>query len=181
MAAQHGNLKINLLPKDSFEFSNLGKTFKWVTTVGRVLVVLTEFVVLLAFGSRFYFDKAVNDQLEEIDGKLATIEGYQEIETQMKGVLAKQKPISNFLGNNLGVQDKFYDLSQVVQSGVNFENLTLQGKEMNLTGLAISERAFAIMIARLKANERIQKVALGETTFDQKDGSLKFNLNVTYK
>lgn len=181
MAAQHGNLKINLLPKDSFEFSNLGKTFKWVTTVGRVLVVLTEFVVLLAFGSRFYFDKALNDLSEEIDGKMATIEGYQEIEVQMRDVLAKQKQVNTYLNGNLDVRKKFYDLSEVVQAGVNFESLSLSGKEMSLSGLALSERSFAIMISRLKANDRIEKVALGETSYDQKDGSLKFNFNVTYK
>jgi len=53
--------KVNLLPKDNFEFSLVGKFLRWALTAGRVMVVLTEFVVILAFGSRFWLDKEMND------------------------------------------------------------------------------------------------------------------------
>src|SRR3989344_7346869 len=95
--------KINLLPKDSFDFSTLGKFLRWSLTTGRVLVVLTEFVVILAFGSRFYFDKRLNDLVEEIVQKQAVVDSYAEIEKTTRDILTKQEVVNSYLANNLRI------------------------------------------------------------------------------
>ncbi len=181
MAAKHGLSHINLLPKDSFEFSAAGKILKWTTTVGRVLVVMTEFVVILAFASRFYFDKKLNDLSENIDGKLAVIQSYAETETKMRDILARQNVISGYVSKKLDISNKFTNLSRQIPPGITLDSLNIKEKDVSLKGNASSETAFAQFLLSLKKDPLLKKISLGNTSYDQSTGSVKFNFLLTYK
>lgn len=181
MAAQRGISHINLLPKDSFEFSALGKILKWTTSVGRVLVVMTEFVVILAFASRFYFDKKLNDLTEELEGKTAIIKGYSEVESQARIVLAKQSALITSDSSNIKLATRIGEISRALPAGVLLKSINLETKEMVLEGTCGSEASFAQTLARLKTMSGVGKIGLGQTSFSQADGVLAFNIRVTYK
>ncbi|KKP29551.1 MAG: hypothetical protein UW35_C0043G0004 [Candidatus Collierbacteria bacterium GW2011_GWF2_44_15] len=181
MAAQHGLSHINLLPKDSFEFSALGKILKWTTTVGRILVVMTEFVVILAFASRFYFDKKLNDLNDEIEGKLAVIEGYAEVESSMREVLARQAVITESGSEAVNVEERISSISRAIPVGVSLSTMRIETKEVLLTGSAGSEGLFAQTLTNFKRAAEVSKVSLGQTSYDQGEGRVVFNITVTYK
>lgn len=181
MPAPHGLSHINLLPKDSFEFSSLGKILKWSTTVGRVLVVMTEFVVLLAFASRFYFDKKLNDLSEELDSQIAIVEGYAEVETKMRDVLTRQSVVSDYLTNNIEIEKKMLELASDVPVGITLSDLSLSGKDATIKGVANSETSFARMLYKIKRREDVKRISMEETTFEQTSGAVKFGFRLTYK
>jgi len=181
VAAQQGVFHINLLPKDSFSFSALGKFLSWALTTGRVLVVLTEFVVLLAFGSRFYFDKKVNDLKEEVDQKQVQIQAYAETEATIRTILAKQEPISKYMSGNLTFGERYDELSRIMPSGVRLEKLTLDSSGMNLVGESASELGFAQLLQNLKKIKNIVRLSMKETNFDQTTGVVKFNIQTSFK
>lgn len=181
MATKQGFSRINLLPKDSFEFSPLGRFLGWATTSGRVLVVMTEFVVLVAFGSRFYFDKRLNDLTETLDQKQAQINAFADTETRIRLVLAKQAPASSYLKNNLNFSSKYSTLAGIMPIGVKLEKLTLDTVGMNLVGGASSELGFAQLLNKLKKMDGIARLSMKDTTFDQVTGSVKFNIQTTFK
>lgn len=181
MAVKQGFSHINLLPKDSFELSPLGRFLAWATSAGRVLVVMTEFVVLLAFGSRFYFDKRLNDLTEVLDQKQAQIAAFSETESRARTLLAKQAPIDTYMKNNLKFSDKFSTLSRIMPSGVTLEKLTIDSTGMNLFGESVSELEFALFLNKLKKMDGIIRLGMKEATFDQTTGSVKFNIQTTFK
>lgn len=181
MAAQRGLSHINLLPKGSFEFSGLGKILKWTTTVGRVLVVLTEFVVILAFASRFYFDKRLNDLNDEIEGKLAVIQGYAEVESQMRDVLARQLVVSQSGAQAVNVEKKIADMGGAIPLGVSLKNLTIDEKFLDIEGSAGSEALFSQTLSNLKMTPGVSRVSLGQTSYEQLEGRLAFKINIMYK
>jgi len=181
VAAQQGVFHINLLPKDSFSYSALGKFLAWATTTGRVLVVLTEFVVLLAFGSRFYFDKKVNDLKEEVDQKQAQIQAFADTENEIRIILAKQTPISNYLSGNMAFGQRYEELGRIMPSGVKLERLTLDKSGMNLVGDANSELGFSQLLQNLKKIEGVSRLSMKETNFDQNTGTVKFNIQTSFK
>ncbi len=181
MAAQHGLSHINLLPKDSFEFSGLGKILKWTTSVGRVLVVMTEFVVILAFASRFYFDKKLNDMSETIDGKLAIIQNYSDTETQVRDILARQQAINNYLTNRINIAAKFTELGGIIPPGVTLDSMDLTGKNLSIRGSAGSEASYAQLLLALKSNGNLSKISLDNSSYDQTTGMVKFSAQITYK
>lgn len=181
MATAHSVSSINLLPKDSFEFSAAGKTLKWITTAGRVLVVLTEFVVLLAFASRFYFDKKLDDLGEVLIQKESQIAAYAEVETEMRKVLAKQTPIEASEKGGLTFASKIDGLTQVLPAGTILDSFTLDKNGLNIVGKAQSEYGFAQFVSGIKRMPGVASINMKETSFDQVTGGLKFGIQITFK
>jgi len=181
VATAHGVSSINLLPKDSFEFSTLGKALKWITTAGRVLVVLTEFVVLLAFASRFYFDKKLDDLGEVLIQKEAQIAAYSSVETKMRKVLTKQQAVETFQKDGLGFSNKIGGLTAVLPTGTVLDTLALNEKGLTVAGKAQSEFGFAQFISGVKKMPGVTTVNMKDTSFDQTTGGVKFGLQINFK
>jgi Tfp pilus assembly protein PilN len=172
---------INLLPKDSFEESHLGRFLRWSLITGRAIVVLTEFVVILAFGSRFWFDKKLNDLGEVVGQKQMVVKSFAEIELQMRDVLARETPVVNFLEKNLGIESVFSDLVKSTPADVIFETMSLSASGINLKGKAQSESGFAGLLANLNKLERVESISVGETKFSQREGMVEFQITVKFK
>lgn len=171
--------KINLLPKDSFEFSVLGKVLKWALTSGRVLVVLTEFVVILAFGSRFYFDRRLNDLIETISQRQAVVDSYAEIEKRIRDVLAKQAIVAKYSQENLGINNVITQIKRVTPQDVSFDEIAIDSKGFSLTGSAGSEGGLASLLLGVNSIPNISGVNVGGIDFDQRQGTINFRINVT--
>jgi hypothetical protein len=181
VAVKSGFLQINLLPKDSFEFSSLGKFLSWAMSSGRVLVVLTEFVVLLAFGSRFYFDKKLNDVSETLDQKLEQISSYSEIELQMRTLLAKQAPISAYLNYNIKFSKKYEDLTAIVPFGVKLEKVFFDQNTLKFTGKSETELGFALLLRKMKSMDSLSYINIKDVGFDQNTKAVSFTIQANYK
>lgn len=181
MATAHSVSSINLLPKGSFEFSTTGKALKWAITVGRVLVVLTEFVVLLAFASRFYFDKKLSDLGEVLTQKEAQISAYAAVETEMRKVLAKQRPVETLQSGGLRFASRIDSLTQIMPTGTVLDSLSLDKNGLSISGKAQSEYGFAQFITRLKKISGVAMINLKDTSFDQTTGGVKFSIQINFK
>jgi len=171
--------KINLLPKDSFEFSALGKILKWSLTTGRVLVVLTEFVVILAFGSRFYFDKKLNDLIEVIDQKQAVVDSYVDIEKQVRDILARQGIVDKYLVNNLKINEVIAQIRRVTPQDVTFSEVSVQDKAIILVGSSGSEGGLANLLVGVNNIQNVASVSVGAIDFDQREGIINFKISIS--
>lgn len=181
MAIKRGISGINLLPKDSFEFSTAGKVLKWITTAGRVMVVMTEFLVLLAFGSRFYFDKKLDDLNEVIVQKQAQIEAYSEVEAHIRKVLAKQTPIKVYQANGINFEGRINELSRILPTGTVIDSFSLGSSGLSISGKAQSEYGFAVMLGGFKKMQNISSINLKDSGFDQTTGGVKFSIQINFK
>ncbi|EKD58009.1 MAG: hypothetical protein ACD_57C00048G0004 [uncultured bacterium] len=173
----HGLLDINLLPKDSFEGSNLGKTLKWLLIGGRTIVVLTEFGVILAFVSRFWYDKQLNDLNDQITQKQAVVRSFTEVENKMRDVLAREEIVGKFLKENLDTNGIIESLVTSSPVDVSFDQIGINKNGMQLSGQAKSESSFAGFLGNLSKNPRIKNINLGETKFSQKTGTIGFKIS----
>ncbi|MBU4397602.1 hypothetical protein KKC08_05560 [Patescibacteria group bacterium] len=66
--------EISLLPKDQDNNSSTAKLIRWITTVGRVVIIFTELIVIAAFVSRFWLDRKNSDLSESIRQQKAILE-----------------------------------------------------------------------------------------------------------
>lgn len=181
MADIRSFLRINLLPKNSFEFSSLGKFLSWTMTSGRVMVVLTEFVVLLAFGSRFYFDKKLNDLTETVDQKISQIEAYSEVESQMRELLAKQTPVNDYLTGNIKFIQRYQDLEKNIPYGVRVEKVSFDQKTMSFEGKSASELGFAQLLRKLRSMSSLSYINIKDVGFDQNAKEVMFTIQANFK
>jgi len=181
VAVNRGFSGINLLPKDRFENSSLGKFLSWATTTGRALVVLTEFVVLLAFGSRFYFDKKLNDVSEVIDQKMAQIMNYEETESQMRTILAKQALVKNYMDKRLKITEKYDLLTKMIPLGVFLEKMSVDSAGVNVSGESLSELGFAQLLRNLKRSDEVAYISIRDTVYNQSSNSISFSIQMNFK
>lgn len=176
MSAQSSLFKVNLLPKDSFEASFVGKFLRWSLTAGRVMVVLTEFVVILAFGSRFWFDKELNDLREVIDQKSMIVASYAETEAEMRRVLARQAPVDDYLEGNLELETKVRNLENFLPEGVTLIEMEVAEDKVRLVGVAGSEETFSRALRAMTAIEGVVQTEVRNLEFDQKKGGVNFEI-----
>lgn len=172
----HSLLDINLLPKDSFEQSSLGRTMKWMLTGGRAIVVITEFAVIIAFGSRFWFDKTLNDLNETVDQKQSVVESFSEVETKMRDILSREEMVILTNRGNYDVNGVFTSLKVATPVEVTFQQVSVGKSGLTIDGIAKSEASFAGFLANMTRNPKIASMALGETKFSQRSGEISFSL-----
>ncbi len=168
--------KINLIPKDAFEFSTLGRVMKWALTTGRVLVVLTEFVVILAFGSRFYFDQKLNDLLDSNEQKQAVVESFSEIESKARNVFARQQIVENYLGQNLQINNRISQIQKITPADVSFYDIAFTKSGVNFSGTSGSEVGLANFLVGVNNLPNVEGINIGVVDFDQRQGVINFRV-----
>src|SRR3990167_1085348 len=84
MAAPKEKALINLLPQEEFESSTFGRVLKWLLSSFRIMVIITELVVMTAFLSRFWLDAKTTDLNDSIKQKQAVIESQNNFEKEFR-------------------------------------------------------------------------------------------------
>ena len=140
------------------------------------MVVLTEFVVILAFMSRFWFDKKLNDLREANDSKQVTIQSYVDVEEEMRKILVKQSAIKESLDSNLGVEKNIDKLRLLLPKGTVLNQIVFVPSRVGIAGLAGSEQALAQTINAMKSYEQVKSVEIQKVEFDQKQGGVMFEI-----
>jgi len=174
--------QVNLLPKDEFEYTTLGKLVKWCVNVGRWIVVITEFVVICAFLSRFYFDTELANLFDDLNQKQAIVdsaisfeENFRTIQTktsQIKEILAKEKKPSVFLA----------EVSQTMPINMYLSNISIEGESLKLEGNCLSENELKTFLSSMIKNSKLEKINLSGLS-SQKEGlpGIKFTISAAIK
>lgn len=83
------NKLINLLPQEEFDVSVVGRVLKWAMGTFRIIVIVTEMVVMGAFLSRFWLDAQNSDLNDAIAIKTAQISAQSDFENQFRAIQNK--------------------------------------------------------------------------------------------
>ena len=76
--------EINLLPQKGFASTTAGRILAWILSTFRIIVIVTEIIVMVAFLSRFWLDAQNTDLDEEITQKQALIAASLGFEKRFK-------------------------------------------------------------------------------------------------
>lgn len=170
--------RINLLPKDTFEFSNVGRLVQWLVSVGRWVVVLTEFVVICAFLSRFYFDTKLANLFDEIKQKKAIVQSAFSFEENFRETQKKLKLIKNILPRESKASVLVTEISQYLPANVFLTGISFNQDSLLIDGSALSEDGLRIFLDGLTANPKLGQLSLHNLS-SQKDDPLAINFNIS--
>lgn len=152
--------KINLLPKDQFEYSTAGKLIKWAVSVGRWIVVLTEFVVICAFISRFYFDTVLANLFDDIKQKKAIVSSASAFEETFRQTQTKLKVIKTLLAEEKRPSVVIEDIGKAMPLDATLSQVIIEDTKITLSGSALSENSLKIFLAQLLKNPKLNQVSL---------------------
>ena len=164
-------IKINLLPKDPFFESIVGRSLKWALSAGRYIVIFTELVVILSFVARFTLDRQVTDLNSDIQQKESIISSYGDLEDNFRSAQTKIQTITE-LDQDTNIVDVFPHISEVTPEGINYDELVIQPTGISAGGSTISQTALNLLITNLQLSPHFFNVSIDriETQDDQSPG-----------
>lgn len=177
MAAQ--TLTINLLPKDEFERSFLGKFLKWALTVGRYIVIGTELVVISSFLARFSLDRQMTDLNEAIATKKNVLASYVTIETQVRALQTRLNLVKELTGEQLGIVPLMKTTAQVTPLDVVYTSLVYTPEGVTFQGIAFSEAGLQTLLSTMRAEKAFSGVKVKRITSAGSQGNgIDFEIEV---
>lgn len=171
---------INLLPQEEFDASTLGRVLRWAMGTFRIIVIITEMVVMGAFLSRFWLDAQNSDLNEEITIKSAQISAQSDFEKQFRSTQNKLN-IFKSLASNPPPSGKIDIIASRIPTNITLTGISVDDASAQLKGTAASELGLAQLLSNLQAEKSLKSVDIGSLSNSENDPSLTtFTLNIGY-
>jgi len=163
-------ININLIPKDPFFSTPVGKVLQWALSVGRYIVIFTELIVILSFLTRFNLDRQVTDLNESIFQKKTIIESYGTLEQDVR--LAQQR-IEDYLQTEQqgNLAEVFPKLTKVTPYEIRLEKMTVQSESISMTGSTLSQRALNLFSNNLQLSPDFDNIEINNIKSEEKSES----------
>lgn len=161
MSARSKKLTINLVPQDPFLESPLGRFMQWGMGAGRYIVIFTEIIVILSFAARFTLDRQITDLNSELNSQIRYIEGYQELESQVRLIQAQTAEIKKQRDSN-NMLLVFEELSTLIPLDVSFSRMSISRGTLSAEGKALSQQAFSTLINNMQLSNLFHNIRIGK-------------------
>ncbi|MDQ3008614.1 MAG: PilN domain-containing protein [bacterium] len=166
-------ISINLIPKDPFFESALGRTMRWALSVGRYIVIFTELVVIISFATRFSLDRQLTDLNDDINQKETIIQSYGDLEEEVRTAQGKINQYQQ-IEQQTNLIDVFPALSSITPRDVLLSDLTIRPGTVSLSGSTLSNNSLNLLINNIQLSPYFTKVSVDkiENAPDQSPGFL---------
>lgn len=158
--------RINLLVQEGFENTPLGKVLNWLLSAGRIIVVLTQLVVIAAFLSRFWFDRQLTDLADRNNQLKTQIEARTSFESGFRDLQERLSAYGKVYGERTIASSVITDIAQALPSDVFLSNVSITERTLVLQGSALSERGLAGFIKALGSEKEFENPVLTEVSLD---------------
>lgn len=173
--------KINLLPKNNFEDSFLGKLINWAVNVGRWIVVLTEFVVICAFLSRFYFDTELANLFDNISQNKTIVNSASEFEETFLYTQKKIKIVKSLLLNLSKPSVAFAEINKTIPRDMTLTSVNFNDGKIEITGYCLSLESLNFFVKQLKNQSNFSQINLSSVSRKENTAGINFNIIFTSK
>ncbi len=184
MSAHRKQGQINLLPEASFETTTAGRVLSWVLSSFRIIVIVTEIIVMIAFLSRFWLDAQNTDLNDEIKNKTAVLSASKDFEREFKNIQNKLNVFSKLTENQGIYTDTLSNIVSYLPSDLFLTSITFEGQLIEIEGYSPNEVSIQQLIVNLSSSGKFSDIALSKLETDTKDPILlnfKIDTNVSNK
>lgn len=152
---------INLLPDDQFQSSTLGRILKWALSSFRVMVIITELVVMSAFLSRFWLDARNSDLNEELNVNKAQVLAYSNTEKEFR-TYQKKLTILKSLYNEEKNSSLLSSISSVTPSDLVLSTIQRTKEGLQIKALSYTEQSIAQFLVNLSQIGQLSDIAISQ-------------------
>lgn len=172
--------QVNLYPNDPFFDSLIGRVMRWLVGAGRHLIIFTELVVIVSFGSRFVLDRQLTDLNEQIMQKQAVAQSYGDLEQKFREAQQQVEDVQLVLEQQ-GQLKVMTALSKVTPPTVKYSSIDIDEGSVSLNGETSTINMIALLVENLKNNPDFQRITINQ--IKQSEGSdpvLEFSARFLY-
>lgn len=161
MSAAKKEVKINLLPQKEFERSIVGRILRWALSSFRIIVIVTEMIVMAAFLSRFWLDAQNSDLNDTISQKKAIVTSFAETENKFR-TFQKQIDIFSKITSSTQKSEYLNLITSLTPPDVILNSISDNEDSMQITGLSGSEQNISQFIKNLASADKFKDVSLSK-------------------
>jgi len=172
------SVDINLLPKDPFYESIIGRVILWSLSVGRYLLIFTLATVIISFASRFNLDRQRTDLNAKIFQQLSVIQSYGSLETEFKAAQHKIQVYAD-ASDQKNLTDVFSSLSAITPPDVSIEKLSVTPKIIHVSGSTPSQDSFNTLINNLQLSNDFSEVSVGKVEANSASSNYSFQFSAS--
>jgi hypothetical protein len=179
--------ELSLLPDSENPNSFGAKVIKWLTTVGRWVIVFTELIVVSAFISRFWLDRKNSDLSETIRQQQAILETTQSFENEFKSFQKRLEFIDDFYNNDPQYNSKITTLINSTPKDLIYQTISIKKdkdtKDIFATAslIAFNETSIITFINNLTLNPDIETVKINQIEKKQQENNYSISISVVFK
>ena len=151
---------INLLPRDSFESSQIGIVLAWLLSFGKWAVIVTQLIVMGAFLWRFSLDRELTDLKKSIAKNVAIIKSYDQIERDFVLTQKRLTTAKTVIGQQKAITEELAVLASSTPVDVWYEKLTLTPTSTTLSAYSRSLPGFSQFLSSVQRNPRYGGVSV---------------------
>lgn len=155
--------QINLLPQDDFQSSTLGRVLKWALSSFRVMVIITELVVMSAFLSRFWLDARNSDLNESLNLNKAKVLAFKETEDEFRRYQQKLS-ISKSLYSESKNSTLVNDITRIMPEDISIQSIQRNDEGVQVKATGLSERSIAQFIVNMGNIKYLSDVNLSQVS-----------------
>ncbi len=174
-------ININLVPKDPFFNTVLGKTLRWALSVGRYIVIFTELIVILSFVARFTLDRQLTNLNDSIHQKQVNIESYGDLEEKVRLIQAKSDQYQQ-IEQHANIIDIFPALTKITPKDIQLDELTIKPTKISMSGRSLSQESLNILINNFQLSASFFNIAVDRIEAgDDQDPGFNFLISADTK
>lgn len=176
MSKKPATININLVPKDPFFHTSIGRALQWALSAGRYIIIFTELIVIISFAARFTLDRQITDLNSDLVANQAAIENYGELESDFRLAQSKIENVEQ-IEQEVNIVDVFQKLSEVTPQDVTMSQLVITPDSVSITGKTLSQTSFNLLVNNLQLSPQFRNVSVSKVESED-DGSpgLLFNI-----
>lgn len=177
MPVSKKKIEINLIPQDKFATSTPGRVLNWLLSTFRVIVIIVELVVMIAFLSRFWLDAKNSDLNDEMKQKQALIEASKNFEDEFNITRDKLATFSKLVSLSRS-SASLTKIPSILPEGITLKSISLTDTSTLVDGESSSENLIAQFIANLEGLGAYKEINLSQIGSNQETGMITFKIDI---
>lgn len=173
--------ELSLLPDESNNNSFSARTIRYLTTVGRYIIVFTELIVISAFISRFWLDRQNSDLSESLRQQKAILESTADFEKEYVSLQSRLNYIDTSYKNQPEYLKYIKALISSIPIDVFFQNLDINPNGAQISMYSYQENSLIDMIVNLTLNPDITTVDIRKIEKKSKDSKYFVDISIKFK
>jgi Tfp pilus assembly protein PilN len=170
--------QINLLPDKGFSETPAGRVLTWIVSTFRVIVIVTELLVMVAFLSRFWLDAQINDQREEITNKQAAISTTSAFEKEFRSLQTKVRLYTALTSPGPEMGKWLSQITSGLPPDVYLTAITSNKSGVSIEGASPNEASIQQLLVNVQSLPSFTDASITDLKSNEEDPSL-FNFRIT--
>ena len=168
--------QINLLPQKGFETTTTGRVLAWILSTFRVIVIVTEIIVMIAFLSRFWLDAQNSDLDDELEQKQALLSASLSFENEFRDTQKRLTIFSQLISKQAAITSTLEQITRNLPQDILLKTVNFSDNSFQIDGVSPNETSIQQYIVNLQSTEIFSDIGVKEIKSDPKSpNTLKFS------